>query len=56
MKKVKARNLDQIKKYIEYRNKGLSYGEIEAIMKKNKRQFVRWNDYIKRGIFDLSTV
>lgn len=55
MKKVKARNLEQIKKYVNYRKKGLSYHEIEVLMKKNRRQFVRWNDYLKRGL-DLSTV
>lgn len=55
MKKVRARNIELIFKYQRYRNAGLSYEEIRKHIKKDNRQFQRWNDYIKRGLFDLST-
>lgn len=50
--KVRARNIDLIVKFKNYRDKGLTYGEIKKILKKDKRQFVRWNDYIRRGVLE----
>lgn len=51
-----ARNIGLIEKYKEYRDKGLSYGQIIKKIGKSKRQFQRWNDYIRRGVLELSTL
>lgn len=55
-KKIRARNIELIRKYKEYREKGLTYSEITTLMGKQKRQFVRWNDYIKRGVLSYPQV
>ena len=58
-KKIRARDVSLIKKYLKYRKAGLSYGELQGIKifaKKDPKQFRRWNEYIKRGLFELSTI
>ena len=45
-------DIQGIKKFKEYRNKGLTYREIIAIMGKGKKTLMRWNNYIKQGVLD----
>jgi hypothetical protein len=46
-------DMEGLRKFKEYRDKGISYRDIEKIMKKPLVTLWRWEKYIKAGI--LST-
>jgi DNA-directed RNA polymerase specialized sigma24 family protein len=45
-----------IKKFLEYRSKGLTYRDIQKIMGKDLKTLHRWNKYPVGKIQKLSTV
>lgn len=45
-------DIEGIKKFKHYREKGLTYKEIETLMKKQVRTLSRWNTYINGGILE----
>lgn len=53
--KVRAHNVEDIRKFNEYLKKGLTYPEINKLIPRHERQYRRWKSYIKRGILELST-
>lgn len=42
-------DIESVKKFKEYRGRGLSYREIEKLMGKELKTLTRYNQYIKLG-------